>query len=254
MRNFTNYVGIIDSGVGGLTVLKGLQEKYPSCDFLYLADSAYCPYGTKPFEEIYSRVSALVVYLQKLGVCAVVLACNTASIFADRLRADFAFPIYDVIAPTCRLVAQSTFTKRVALLATNATVKSGMYSKHLAERGITVVSFPCSEFVPFVEQNAVDSLECEEAVHRALRELPKCNVDTVILGCTHFPVIKNKISPYLNGKKIIECCTDFQPSCLARKTSAKTVFLTTGVEKQANFAAQWYGKTNFEHCELSLQV
>ena len=129
-----------------------------------------------------------------------------------------------------------------------------MYSKHLAERGITVVSFPCSEFVPFVEQDTVDSPECEEAVRVALHGLHRFNVDTVILGCTHFPVIKNKISPYLNGEKIIECCTDFQPSFLARKASAKTVFLTTGVEKQANFAAQWYGKTNFEHCELSLQA
>lgn len=251
------YVGVIDSGVGGLTVLKKLQELYPTCNFVYLADSAYCPYGTKSFDEIYNRVSNLVEFLQSRGASAVVLACNTASIFVDGLRAKFSIPIYDVIAPTCKLVANSTRTKRVALLATNATVKSGAYSKYLSEYGITVVSFPCSSFVPFVEQNTVDTPECDEAIQVALRDLPHSNVDTVILGCTHFPVLKNKIAPYANGAKIIECCTDFSPTNCIHQHPQKTQFFTTGVrktvkwgEKTRDFVTQLFGKVHFQRIDV----
>ena len=245
-----SFVGVIDSGVGGLTVLKNLQKEYPQCSFVYFADSAYCPYGTKTFEQIFARVSALVEYLQTAGAAAIVLACNTASIFVERLRAKFHVPIYDVIAPTCKVVVDNTRSKRVALLATNATVKSGAYSKNLNNCGVTVVSFPCSNFVPFVEANAVDSFECENAVRQALCELTRCDVDTVILGCTHFPVLKNKIAPYANGAKIIECCTDFHPQFCLDKKPAKTLFFTTGVGKNAIFASQWYGNIDFLHIDL----
>lgn len=245
-----SFVGVIDSGVGGLTVLKNLQEQHPSCNFVYLADNAYCPYGIKPFEEIFNRVSKLIEFLQSQGACAIVLACNTASIFADRLRCKFSLPIYDVIAPTCKLVVATTRKKRVALLATNATVKSGAYRNLLGADGVAVVSFPCSSFVPFVEKNLVETPECEVAVSRALRELPQCNVDAVVLGCTHFPVLKNKIAPYVNGAKIIECCSDFSPDFCHVEKSKKTLFFTTGVEKNAIFASQWYGKTRFFHVDL----
>ena len=246
----SNFVGVIDSGVGGLTVLKNLQGQYPLCNFVYLADSAYCPYGTKTFDEIFARVSVLVEFLVSQGAEAVVLACNTASIFADQLRAKFHVPIYDVIAPTCQKVVENTVSKRVALLATNATVRSGAYTKRLNEYGVAVRAFPCSEFVPFVEQNAVNTPECEAAVRKALDALPCCDVDTVILGCTHFPVLKNKIAPFANGAKIIECCVDFVPPFSTAEKSAKTLFFTTGVGKNANFAAQWYGKSDFIHIDL----
>ena len=250
-------VGVIDSGVGGLTVLKNLQEQYPHCNFVYLADGAYCPYGIKTFEQIFNRVSVLIEFLQSSGAAAIVLACNTASVFADKLRAKFSLPIYDVIVPTCKLVVATTVKKRVALLATNATVKSGAYTSLLNDSGIAVVSFPCSSFVPFVEQNAVDTLECEAAVRKALRELPQCDVDAVILGCTHFPLLKNKIAPYSNGAKIIECCTDFSPVFHVPGNTEKTIFFTTGVEKIAtwgekkcDFAYELFGEIKFLHIDL----
>ncbi|MCH5160368.1 MAG: glutamate racemase [Clostridiales bacterium] len=245
-----NFVGVIDSGVGGLTILQKLQEQYPNCNYVYLADSVYCPYGTKPFEQIFARVCKLVEFLQRNGALAVVLACNTASIFAGKLREKFSLPIYDVIAPTCKVVAAMTRTKRVALLATNATVKSGAYSERLNNCGVTVVLFPCSSFVPFVENNLIDTADCEEVIAASLGELPHCNVDTVILGCTHFPVLKNKIAPYVNGAKIIECCTDFQPFFSSIEKPAKTLFFTTGVRKTANLASRWYGKIQFEHVDI----
>ena len=247
---FSNRIAVIDSGVGGLTILGQLRRKYPFCNFVYLADNAFCPYGTKHPDEIVRRVQTIVDYLQDSGVCAVVLACNTASVYADIVRTSHSIPIYDVIVPTCKLVASTTYTKRIALLATNATVNSGAYNNLLHTMGVAVVSFPCSSFVPFVEQNAVDSSECEKAVRQTLKDLPRCQVDTVILGCTHFPVLKNKIAPYANGAKIIECCTDFLPSFCGGQSPSKTLFLTTGVPKHVDLAAQWCENARFFHVDV----
>lgn len=247
---FENYVGVIDSGVGGLTILRQLQNEYPFCNYIYLADSAYCPYGTKGPQEISRRVETIISFLQDNSVQAVVLACNTASVFADTLRNQFDIPIYDVIAPTCQLVSKVTQTKRVALLATSATVKSCAYQQRLNDSGIAVVSFPCSSFVPFVEANAVDTPECDVALHCALHELPHCNVDTVILGCTHFPILRKKIAPYVNGANIVECVADFSSRVSASQQAGNTIFLTTGSEKSSNFAAKWFGNIQFLHIDL----
>ena len=247
---FCNIVGVIDSGVGGLTILQQLQRDNPTCNFAYLADSAYCPYGTKKPLEVLRRVQRLIRFLQDIGAQAVVIACNTASVHAETIRQQFNLPIYDVITPTCERVAGVTKSRRVALLATNRTVASRAYQRKLKEKGIAVVPFPCSEFVPFVEADAVDSAECSRAVDRALRSLPSCNVDTVILGCTHFPILHKKIAPYAYGATIVECCTDFQPINCDGKERGKTVFLTTGSEKQANNAATWFGNVNFLHVNL----
>ena len=245
---FFNYVGVIDSGVGGLTILKQLQRKYPNCNFVYIADSARCPYGTKQPQEILQRVNQLIKFLQNCGVQAVVIACNTASIHVNTLRQQFNLPIYEVITPTCERVINAK-SKRVALLATNATIKSNVYQSRLNASDITVLSFPCSVFVPFVEANKVNTAECSEAVDRALHNLSSCNVDAVILGCTHFPLLRKKIAPFAYGATIIECCTNFHPSavCIGK---CETVFLTTGEEKQAYEAAGWFGEVEFIHIDI----
>ncbi|MCH5157110.1 MAG: glutamate racemase [Clostridiales bacterium] len=248
-RYFTGYIGVIDSGVGGLTILKQLQHDYPTCNFVYIADSAYCPYGTKSPQQILNRVQQLVRFLQDARAQAVVIACNTASCFADNIRQQFNLPIYDVIVPTCKRVADITVNKCVALLATNATVNSGVYQRILNANGIATVAFPCSSFVPFVEANAVDSLECSREVDAALYTLPNCNVDTVILGCTHFPLLSKKIAPYANGAMIVECCSDFQPLS-DNSIVPDTVFLTTGAQKQANSVAKWFGQVDFVHVDI----
>ena len=248
---FQNFVGVVDSGVGGLTILSQLQRDFPLCNFVYIADSAYCPYGIKQPSEILDRVNTLIHFLQDCGVQAVVLACNTASVYADIFRQQFSFPIYDVITPTCDRVIEITESKRVALLATNATVASLAYQRKLNDSDITVVSFPCSEFVPFVEADQIDTVECTSAVNKSLFSLPRCNVDAVILGCTHFPLLRKKIAPYTNGAKMVECCTHFQPTQYCNcKTHTNTLFLTTGVEKQVNAASKWFEQANFIHIDI----
>lgn len=224
---FCNFVGVVDSGVGGLTVLRELQSRHPDCSYVYFADSAYCPYGTKTDAEILARVTRVVGWLVSQGVVAVVLACNTASVFADNLRKQFNLPIFDVILPTCRLAAQISVTKRVALLATNATVRSGVYRERLARLGVHATSFACSDFVPFAENGTTNTPECALAVRRALKNLPQAGVDTVILGCTHFPLLRKQIARHVGNAQIVQCTTDFAPAPdVCRR--GDTVYLTSG--------------------------
>ena len=245
----SDFVGVIDSGVGGLTILQQLQNDFPACNFVYLADSAYCPYGTRQSSEILSRVSSLVSFLQRCGVQAVVIACNTASVYAEILRRQFNLPIFDVIAPTCERVVSAN-CKRVALLATKSTVQSQIYQQKLNASGVTVISFACSEFVPFVESGRTDAVECDIAVDNALRNLSRCNVDGVILGCTHFPILRKKIAPYVCEAKIVECCTNFKPTYVCNDQLGRTLYLTTGEKEQANSAARWFGKVDFSHVNV----
>lgn len=226
---FDNFIAVTDSGVGGLTVLNRLQRQFPRCNFLYLADSAFCPYGTRPDSEIFARLCCIFRWLSKMRVAAAVLACNTASVFADKLRRRFDMPIFDVIAPTCRLAAQVTVSKRVALLATEVTVRSGAYRQLLAKNGVQLTSFPCSGLVPFAESGDVHSVECKRAVGKALRDFAKAHADAVVLGCTHFPILRDVIAPHVGNARIVECVTDFTPPapCLA-PSDGTTVYLTTG--------------------------
>ena len=248
--SFNNFVGVIDSGVGGLTILQQLQRDFPRCNFVYLADSAYCPYGTKQPQDIFIRVQALIQFLQDVGAQAVVIACNTASVYADTLKSQFDLPIYDVITATCKRVVDVTVSKRVALLATVATVNSQAYQRQLNTCGISVAPFACSDFVPFVEANKVETPECSAAVDRALSNLSQHNVDAVILGCTHFPILRAQIAPHTRGTTIVECCTNFQPANGNSLEAGKTVFLTTGYVYQANNAAKWFGDVDFKHIQI----
>lgn len=257
-NSFADFAAVVDSGVGGLTVLQTLRSRYPHCNFVYIADSANCPYGTKSNEEIFARVSTLVGWLEERKVSSVVLACNTASVFADKLRVNCGIPIFDVILPTCRLVSETTRSKRVTLLATNATVRSGVYRKTLAKMGITTVQFACSGLVQFVENNTVCTPDCDFAVRSALADLSKANADTVILGCTHFPLLRKKIQPFVGKARVVQCVSDFHPSSApqedAQKISGgkhgKTLFFTTGSVAAAKNASRWFGEAHFVHINI----
>ena len=196
-------IGIIDSGVGGLTILQQLQQSRPY-NYRYIADHAFCPYGNKSNDVIYSRASKLVQYLKGQGAQAVVLACNTMSCFADKLQQEHNLPVYDVITPTCKRLAGSN-ARKVALLATKSTIANGYYQQLLSKYGIQVVTFDCSAFVPYIEQGTTTSLACQRTVDKALRDLPKTKADAVILGCTHFPLLRSQIAYYCDNAAIVQC-------------------------------------------------
>ncbi len=242
------FYGIIDSGVGGLTILRQITQS-GNFNLTYIADHAFCPYGLKPNKIIFQRVSKLVNYLQLHGADGAVLACNTASVYAPLLKEIYRIPIYDVITPTCKAVLDVN-VRRVALLATKSTISNGMYKQILQQSGVQVVNFDCSAFVPFVEQCSTDSVQCFKTIDSALSALPQANADAVILGCTHFPLLRRQISYYCGDSKIVECRCPLSASFAEDKLAVQPVLLTTGDVNLANAAASWYGNVSFKHIDL----
>lgn len=242
-----NFVGIFDSGVGGLTVLKSLQQVAPSCNFVYVADHAFCPYGTKSFEQIQKRVVAVSKFLQRLGAVQIVVACNTASVFAPQIR-KLALPVFDVISTTCAYVSVQR-CKSAILLATQATVQSGVYQRVLGALGVKVFPFACSEFVPLVE-NLASARERQQTVQRCLQNARNVRADEVVLGCTHFPLLQGEISRCL-GRTVVSCSQSVAPFFEKNypKGCGKTLFFSTGDCVLANKAAQWCG-AKFLHVDI----
>lgn len=245
------FIGVIDSGVGGLTVLQHLIQTRPY-NYVYIADHAFCPYGTKSNDTIYSRAGKLIGYLKTQGAQAVVLACNTMSYFASSLNQQCGLPVYDVIAPTCKRLA-SISAQRVALLATRSTIANGAYQANLSKFGIQTLAFDCSSFVPFVEQRATTSLACQRIVDNALHNLPQMQADAVVLGCTHFPLLKRQIAYYCKNVPIIECCCDLPDDIAAASSDCpNAAFFTTGDVDFANYAASCFKNLNARFTRISI--
>lgn len=244
-------IGVIDSGIGGLTILQQLLQS-TSYNYVYIADHAFCPYGSKPNDIIFSRANKFVNYLKKQGAQAVVLACNTISVFADKLRQVHNIPIYNVIIPTCQRIVANPDVKRVALLATKSTIANGAYQDYLSQYGVEVATFDCSAFVPFVEQHSTTTLACAQTVKKVLNALPKTRSDAVILGCTHFPLLRRQIAYYCDDSKIVECGADLPDDINAAIAKNRTVkYLTTGDVDFANSAASCFSNVSFKHICLS---
>ena len=185
-------VGIFDSGAGGLTVLHECLVTMPNEDFLYLGDGARCPYGPRPAEEIRRFALEVASHLERRGVKLIVVACNSATAAAlPLLQERLSVPVVGVLAPEAHAAVQATRNRRIGVLATEATVESGRYARAVRDldAGASVLSVACPKLVPMIEAGAVD-----EALHAAVREyaapLKEAEVDTVILGCTHYPLIR----------------------------------------------------------------
>ncbi|HHU24329.1 MAG: glutamate racemase [Bacilli bacterium] len=198
-------IGVFDSGVGGLTVLEKLVEMYPSENFIYVADQGYCPYGTKTKEEIEQRVLTIGKYLLNRGVKAIVIACNTASLFKQSLQNITDTPVISVIEPTALRAIELTKSKKVAVLATNATIQNGKYQKILEENGVEVYPVPASSFVEIIESNEMDSNYALKTVTEKLLPLKSAGVDTLIHGCTHFGLLEFQMKKVLDDVTYVEC-------------------------------------------------
>lgn len=198
-------IGVFDSGVGGLTVLEKLVKMYPGENFIYVADQGYCPYGTKTKEEIEQRVLTVGKYLLSRGVKAIVIACNTASLFKQSLQNITDIPVISVIEPTARLACQLTKTKKVAVLATNATIKNGKYQRILEENGMEVFPVPASQFVDIIESNEMNTEATLKTVTEKLAPLQNKGIDTVVHGCTHFGLLEFQMKKVLPDVTYVEC-------------------------------------------------
>ncbi len=185
-------IGIFDSGVGGLTVLKALRRKLPHRDFIYLGDTARVPYGRKPAAMVVEFAYGITEFLRRMGVEGVVIACNTASASAlPGLAGEFALPIWGVIEPGVETAARVTRTGRVGVIGTKGAIASGAYQRRLEQRGLMVWARACPMLVHIVEEGLAGSPECDLLLNHYLEG--RDGIDTLILGCTHYPLLRAAI-------------------------------------------------------------
>ena len=201
-------IGIFDSGYGGLTILHGIRQLLPEYDYLYLGDNARAPYGPRSFDVVYEFTRQAVVKLFEMGCHLVILGCNTASAKALRSIQQIDLPKIDperrvlgVIRPTAEVIGSLTKTRHVGVLATEGTIKSESYNLEIRKLypDIQVSGVACPFWVPLVEYNEADSPGADYFVKKRIDQIMRLDaeIDTLILGCTHYPLLMPKILKYL---------------------------------------------------------
>jgi len=186
-------VGVFDSGMGGLTVLHECLVTMPHEDFVYLGDGARLPYGPRPLDEIRHFAREIAGYLEEQGVKLIVAACNSATSAAlPELQEHLSVPIVGVITPEAHAAVQATRNRRVGLMATQATVASRRYDElvRALDAGVRLAAVPCPRLVPLIESDDPFGESTAAAVREYAEPLKAAGVDTVILGCTHYPLIR----------------------------------------------------------------
>lgn len=190
-------IGLFDSGLGGITILRHLQKTFPNVNYIYVADYAYNPYGTKEYKVIEARVKKIYKFLEK-QCDIVVIACNTASIHINSIKSQK--DIYGVIKPTAEY-AMSKSLGHIGVFATNKTIEDGSYQRLIEQNGFKVTAVPASEFVDIVESNRIDDETSKMIYEEKMSRLK--DVDTIVLGCTHFELILHKLKEIDNTKTYI---------------------------------------------------
>lgn len=201
-------IGIFDSGVGGLTVVKEIFKYLPEYQIIYFGDTAHLPYGTKGegFVKEYSR--KITDWLEKKGANLITIACHTSSSIASNyLKGEFKeLPVFEMITPVIEEILDTTENEKIGIIGTPGTIKSRSYEKKLMEKNssLKVFSISCPLFVPLVEEGWINRKETEMIIKNYLKPFKKEGIDTLVLACTHYPLLENKIKEVMGEKvKII---------------------------------------------------
>ncbi len=193
-------IGIFDSGLGGLTAVKELINKMPNENFVYFGDTGRVPYGTRSKETITKYAIQDIKFLLQHNIKMIIVACGTVSSVAlDSLKNQFDIPIIGVVDSSVQAAVKATKTKKVAVLGTKGTINSGAYQKKLALEQIEVYPVACPMFVPLVENNYLTHEATYLIARDYLTPLKGKGIDTIILGCTHYPLLKTVISDIIGG-------------------------------------------------------
>lgn len=256
-------IGIFDSGVGGMTVARAVEQLLPKFPLLYLGDIARTPYGTKSARTIIDYSVENTRFLVQNGAKIIVIACNSASSVAtDRLRHEFNIPIVEVITPAVQqAIAESRPGKkgRIGIIGTRATIRSGIYEQKIKEQApeYKVFSKACPLLVSLVEEGWIGKQETKMILRRYLHDLKNQQIDTLILGCTHYPLLKHLIQARIGKKvalidsssatagflkKYIDNTTEFQP-VENHDPSQNRYFVTDLTEAAAQIAGKIFGRT-----------
>lgn len=197
-------IGIFDSGVGGMTVAQAIEQLCPEYPLLYFGDIARTPYGSKSPETIIRYSQKNTDFLLQQGAELIVIACNSASsAAADALRSQYRVPVLDVITPATRKAARVSVQGKIGVIGTRATINSGIYERKIKElrQDAQVYGVPCPLLVPLVEEGWTSRRETKMILRGYLNPLRQKQIDALVLGCTHYPLLKHLITPKL-GKRV----------------------------------------------------
>ena len=202
MTNKNAPIGVFDSGVGGLTVMKEIMHQIPNEKIIYFGDTARVPYGNKSKDTVLRFSRQIVRFLKTQEVKAIVIACNTASAYAlPDIEKEIDIPIIGVVRPGAKVAAQVTQNGKVGVIATEGTINSHIYADYIKKINAqaTVIGKACPLFVPLAEEGLWEDPVTDEIARRYLAELIDIGIDTLILGCTHYPLIREVIQKHLPG-------------------------------------------------------
>jgi len=205
-------IGVFDSGIGGLTVLKEVFRKLPDESTVYLGDTARVPYGIRSAETVTRYSFENTGFLVSMGIKALVVACNTVSaVSLEEIKGKLSMPVIGVIEPGARAAVRATRNKNVGVIGTEATVNSGAYARIIRaiDASIRVFSLPCPLFVPLAEEGLTDDAIATMVAERYLKNLKEKGIDTLVLGCTHYPLLKDVIGKVMGeGITLIDSATE----------------------------------------------
>ncbi|WP_455065204.1 glutamate racemase [Prevotella sp.] len=268
-------IGVFDSGYGGLTILHGIRQLLPDYDYIYLGDNARAPYGSRSFDVVYQFTRQAVMTLFESGCQLVILGCNTASAKALRSIQQNDLPKLDpqrrvlgVIRPTAEVIGKLTHSRHVGVLATEGTIKSHSYKLEIQKlwNDVTVTGIPCPLWVPIIENNEADTPGADYFVKKRIDLILERDpqIDTLILGCTHYPILMPKIRKHVpenvqivaQGEYVAKSLQDYlrrHPDMEQRCTKHGTVrYLTTENPEKFKENAQIFihEEVNVEHVDL----
>ncbi len=251
-------IGVFDSGLGGLTVARSLSRLLPREDFVYLGDTARVPYGNKSPATVVRFACEDMQFLMHQRVKAVVVACNTVSAWAlPTLEQRFGVPVFGVILPGARAALAASRNGRIGVIATNATIRSQAYNKAILARddSVRIIARACPLLVPLVEEGWMQHPVAVRVLREYLSPLLKWGIDTLVLGCTHYPVLKDAIRE-VTGSRVrlvdsADTCAEFVKERLGhlklldtrrRRPGVVHLFVTDEVERFEDFAERFLGE------------
>ncbi|PAQ16674.1 glutamate racemase [Bacillaceae bacterium SAOS 7] len=246
-------IGVMDSGVGGLTVVKEMMRQLPNETIYYTGDTARCPYGPRPAEEVKAFTWEMTRFLLEKDIKMLVIACNTATaVVLEEIQEELDIPVVGVIRPGARSAIKHTKNDQIAVLGTIGTVKSGAYEHALKAINdhVEVTSIACPKFVPLVESGEHKSAMAKKVVAETLKPLKHTSIDTVILGCTHYPLLETVISNTLGDRvqiissgeetaREVSAILDYQQIQSKVKGSPHRFFTTGSKELFYRIASDW---------------
>lgn len=234
-------IGVFDSGVGGLTVAREIMRQLPNENIVYFGDTARVPYGSKSKDNIIRFSRQIINFLKTKKVKAIVIACNTASALAlDVVKEESDIPIIGVVEPGARAALEMTSSKKIGVIGTEATIRSAMYEKIIndIDTEANVIGKACPLFVPLVEEGFAKHKVTEEIIDFYLSSFLETDIDSLILGCTHYPLLRSKIKEYV-GERITLVNPAYETAMDLKHVLEKCNIENTG-EEQKHASYEFY--------------